>query len=77
MKRVVLIPIEPGKKDGDRRRNQRRTSVPRRIRPSRSAHVPSGPVLSGKSERRNSSDRRRLPDRRLGLSLDLDWSELE
>jgi len=77
MKRVVLIPIEPGKKDSERRRNQRRTSVPRRIRPSRSSRVHSGPALLSSSERRNSSDRRRLPDRRLGLSLDLDWSELE
>ncbi|HMF09997.1 MAG TPA: hypothetical protein VKJ00_12730 [Thermoanaerobaculia bacterium] len=77
MKRVVVIPIEPGKKNGERRKVQRRTSVPRRIRPSRSSRLFPEPAVLTASERRNSADRRRLPDRRLGLSLDLDWSELE
>jgi len=74
MKRVVVIPIEPGKKSSERRQNQRRTSVPRRIRPGGPAAISEFPNVS---DRREPADRRRLPDRRLGLKIDLDWSELK
>ncbi|MGE5279041.1 MAG: hypothetical protein ACM3SU_18765 [Acidobacteriota bacterium] len=63
-----------GARAAERRKSQRRMEIPRRIVPDRRS--PGG--LAGQSERRSRTDRRvtgarrRVLDRRIGLSPDLD-----
>ena len=71
MKRIVLIPIErEEKKSSNRRADQRRMAVPRRLKPERRGNERL-PVPKEISDRRMPRPRRRLPDRRLGLKIDL------
>jgi len=78
MKSIVLIPIERGeKKDSkDRRADQRRMAVPRRVKPERRGdeRLPAPQQIP---DRRDPGERRRLPDRRLGLKINFDMKELE
>jgi hypothetical protein len=72
MKSIVLIPIErEEKKDSNRRAEQRRMAVPRRVKPERRGNERLPPVPKEISDRRVPRQRRRLPDRRLGLKIDL------
>ena len=71
MKRIVLIPIErEEKKSSNRRADQRRMAVPRRVKPERRGNE-RVPVPKEIADRREPRQRRRLPDRRLGLKIDL------
>ena len=77
MKRIVLIPIERGEKGGSNRRaDQRRMAVPRRVKPERRGdeRLPAPQQIP---DRRDPGERRRLPDRRLGLKINFDMKELE
>jgi hypothetical protein len=71
MKSIVLIPIEREEKKGSNRRaDQRRMAVPRRVKPERRGNERL-PVPKEISDRREPRQRRRLPDRRLGVKIDL------
>ena len=71
MKSIVLIPIErEEKKSSNRRADQRRMAVPRRVKPERRGNERVS-VPKEISDRREPRQRRRLPDRRLGLKIDL------
>ena len=71
MKNIVLIPIEREEKKGSNRRaDQRRMAVPRRVKPERRGNERVS-VPKEISDRREPRQRRRLPDRRLGLKIDL------
>jgi hypothetical protein len=74
MKSVVVIPIEPGskEKEKERRKLQRRMAVPRRVNTDRrDSEFPSPEELGRAGNRRMPRERRRLPDRRLGLKINL------
>ena len=71
MKSIVLIPIDREEKKGSNRRaDQRRMAVPRRVKPERRGNE-RVPVPKEIADRREPRQRRRLPDRRLGLKIDL------
>jgi hypothetical protein len=71
MKNIVLIPIEREEKKGSNRRaDQRRMAVPRRVKPERRGNERVS-VPKEIADRREPRQRRRLPDRRLGLKFDL------
>ena len=72
---VISQDASAGNPVPERRRNQRRMAVPRRIADRRAGDGPgaeSAGERRGASDRRNSGARRRCPDRRIGLSPDLD-----
>ena len=73
MKSIVVIPIKRGEKmsEAERRAEQRRMAVPRRVKPERRGNERLPPVPKEISDRRAPRQRRRLPDRRLGLKIDL------
>jgi hypothetical protein len=72
MKSVFLIPIE-AVDEKERRRHPRRLEVPRRLQANRrdSRPVPAA-EQTRPVDRRMPGQRRRRPDRRLGLNIDLD-----
>ena len=78
MKSVFVIPIEreESKSAKERRADQRRMAVPRRVKPERRGNERPTPPRQI-ADRRTPGERRRLPDRRLGLKIDLDLTELE
>ncbi len=78
MKSIVVIPIEREgtKSSKERRAEQRRMAVPRRVKPERRGNERL-PAPRQMADRRTPKERRRLPDRRLGLKIDLDLTELE
>ena len=63
-----------GAKAAERRKHQRRMGIARRIVPDRrsSGRVSGQPERRGRSDRRVTGIRRRVLDRRIGLSPDLD-----
>jgi hypothetical protein len=73
--RTSVTPSRGAERAAERRKHQRRMQVPRRIVPDRRASNGSRDTLerrAGEGERRSAGNRRRRPDRRIGLSPDLD-----
>jgi hypothetical protein len=71
----VVSPVkgEGGKPVPERRKHQRRMGIPRRLVPDRREGEGNGESERRLSpDRRGSGNRRRRPDRRIGLSPDLD-----
>ncbi|HTO87423.1 MAG TPA: hypothetical protein VMR54_07820 [Thermoanaerobaculia bacterium] len=70
-----VTPSRAAERAAERRKNQRRMEVPRRIFPDRRASNGSRNTVerrAGDGDRRSGGNRRRRPDRRIGLSPDLD-----
>ncbi|HEY7111525.1 MAG TPA: hypothetical protein VIA45_01215 [Thermoanaerobaculia bacterium] len=74
MKTLVVIPPAAGTvaSSPERRKHQRRMGLPRRLSERRNGEDPGSLERRMSSERRGTGNRRRRPDRRIGLSPDLD-----
>jgi len=74
VKSLVVIPPVAGALESspERRKNQRRMGLPRRLSERRNGEDAASLERRITSERRGIGNRRRRPDRRIGLSPDLD-----
>ena len=74
MKSLVVVPSVAGSVDSgpERRKHQRRMGLPRRISERRNGADAASLERRVATERRGIATRRRRPDRRIGLSPDLD-----
>lgn len=74
MKSLVVVPTVAGTLESspERRKHQRRMGLPRRLSERRNGEDAASSERRILSERRGIGSRRRRPDRRIGLSPDLD-----
>jgi len=74
VKSLVVVPWVAGTQDSspERRKHQRRMGLPRRLSERRNGEDAASLERRVAAERRATGNRRRRPDRRIGLSPDLD-----